>query len=284
MVARLAQRVAARPAPAPAPSTRATITVPRAALPVAPAVVARATAKPTFGVPVARLLRNIPPALRPRGPTVAQLVRKANGAGTRILPPSKVKVIADLQRKIAARVSARPPGSTKPVPVTAVERQALVPAAVPALTMPPTSPFSLVPEASSTPTQSDMYPGDYVDYEDLDSQESQSVEDLAPPGSDIPDYYVDMWGASPAATNPEGAATNEPAGLQVDPLDELEQYEDLGQGGDLSQQEVDTLKVQLAQRTGATGNVPLWPLLLFGGLILWNAARPRRSAGRRGWG
>jgi len=65
-------------------------------------------------------------------------------------------------------------------------------------------------------------------------------------------------------------------------LDELEQYEDLAQGGDLSQTELDTLKVQLAQRTGATQPVPWGPILLLGGLLLWNYTRggPR---GRRGW-
>lgn len=286
MVAQLAQKVAAL-RPAPAPATRATITVPRAPLQIAPALVARATAKPTFGIPVERILRNMP-TVRTVGPTAAQLVRTATTTPVRMVPVSRVKMIADLQRKVAARVAARPPGSTRPVPVTAVEREALLPSPAPALTMPATSPFSLVPPSTPAPyapTQGDMYPGEYTDYEDLHEQESETVEELAPAAtSDIPDYYSDMFTQSPAATNPEGAATNEPAGMQLDPLDELEQYEDLGQGGDLSQQEVDSLKVQLAQRTGATPNVPVWPLLLFGGLLLYSYARRGRSAGRRGWG
>jgi len=275
MVRQLALKVAARPRPVPGPSTRATLTVPRAKLPLAPAVVARATRAPIFGPSAGRLVR-------------AALAKPRRGAS-----PYVARLI-DQARKLEARVTPyRPPGSTGPVPISVVERAALSPAPAPAGTLPPSSPFALAPppERPGTPPKaSDMYPGEYTDYENLSEVESETTEELAPAtSSDIPDYYVDLWRDAPAATNPEGAATNEPPGAQLDPLDELEQYEELGQGGDLSQQELDTLKVELAQRTGATlPKVPVWPFLLFGGLLVWNyvrtGAQRQRRMGRRGWG
>ncbi len=144
--------------------------------------------------------------------------------------------------------------------MTPVERAALLPQPAPALRMPKTSPFSLV------------------------EHESETLEELAPAeSSDVPDWMVDTAYTSPAAVEPEGAGTREPAGAQVDPLDELEQYEELAQGGDISQRELDTLKVELAQRTGATSKVTWIPLVLLGGLVAWSLVRPGR-VGRRGWG
>jgi hypothetical protein len=98
----------------------------------------------------------------------------------------------------------------------------------------------------------------------------------------VPDWWADTAYQSPAAENPEGASSMEPAGMQLDPLDELEQYEELAQGGDISQRELDTLKVELAQRTGATQSIPWGPIALFAGLLLWSYSRHGAGPGR-GW-
>ncbi len=123
----------------------------------------------------------------------------------------------------------------------------------------------------------------YTDYEELQEQEAEPLKELVPEGSDIPDWMAELSHESPAARDPEGAATAEPRGAQLDPLDELEQYEELAQGGDLSQRELDTLKVELAQRTGATEPVPWGPILLLGGLLLWSYARGGGRGRGRGW-
>ncbi len=148
-----------------------------------------------------------------------------------------------------------------------------------ALPMPATSPFSLVPYAEpatpsepSMPAYEDVYPG-----EALYEQEAQPLEELAPAGtSDVPDWMTDTAYQSPAAE--ERAPVP-----RLDPLDELEQYEELSQGGDISQRELDTLKVELAQRTGATPKVSWVPVVLLAGLVAWSLIRPG-PVGRRGWG
>lgn len=160
------------------------------------------------------------------------------------------------------QITSRPAGSTGPVTTPVVEQMALTPAASPedTLTMPDDSSFSLVPDQSQN--------------------ESASLDDLDM--SDVPDWMSDSATDSPAAQDPTDAATPEPAGDQSDPLDELDDYENLAAGGDISQQELNTLKVDLAQRTGATPSTNWIPLILLGGLLAMSLSIPGRR-GRRGF-
>jgi hypothetical protein len=284
MFSRLIEKAKAAPRP-PAPLPRATITLPTA--PILGRVVARAAAAARAPAVAqtrenVQLVARVAPLLPRASSPVARLIEKAKARPAAVRRPS---MFAKAQERARARVAARPPGSTRAVPVSPVERAALLPAPATALPMPATSPFSLVPYAepatSSTPAMpayADVFPEEGI-YE----TEAQPLEELAPvETSDVPDWWADTAYQSPAAENPEGASSMEPAGMQLDPLDELEQYEELAQGGDISQRELDTLKVELAQRTGATQSIPWGPIALFAGLLLWSYSRHGAGPGR-GW-
>jgi len=107
-----------------------------------------------------------------------------------------------------------------------------------------------------------MYPSDYVDYEDLHEQSPIGRGLGAQATSDIPDFYADLWAQSAAATDPEGAATREPPGMQLEIPRRARAVEDLAQGA--------TFRNRRSHAQGAAaaadrrhGEVPVWPLLLF---------------------
>lgn len=285
MFSRLIEKAKAAPRP-PAPQPRATITVPTAAIPGR--VVARAAAAARAPAAEAareqgRLVRQVA-ALIPRvSSPVGRLIERAKA---RPVPVRRPTVFAQVRDRARARVAPRPPGSTAAVPVAPFERAALLPAPATALTMPATSPFSLAPimepatpSSPTMPAYSDVFPE-----EGLYETEAEPLEELAPvETSDVPAWWADSAYQSPAAVDPEGAGTREPAGAQLDPLDELEQYEELAQGGDISQRELDTLKVELAQRTGATQRVPWVAIAGLGALLLWSYSSQSGRGGRGGW-
>lgn len=206
------------------------------------------------------LVRSVAPLVpKPKVTPYTRLLTKA-AANPRVPVPAGLHPTL-FTRRTFPQITSRPAGSTGPVTTPVVEQMALTPAASPedTLTMPDDSSFSLVPDQS---------------------QNESSTLDLE--GQDVPDWMSDAATDSPAAQDPTDAATPEPAGDQSDPLDELDDYENLAAGGDISQQELNTLKVDLAQRTGATPSTNWIPLILLGGLLAMSLSIPGRR-GRRGF-
>jgi len=206
MVARLAHESPRQRPAAPAPSTRATITVPRARLPIAPAIVARATRR----------------SRSDRRPLSCEARGRLPGDGPHV-PRDEAPAT---RRRIEARSRRyRPPGSSRPVPITPVERVSAHAARAPWGFCRDLSVLARGSvESGPTPTQGDMYPSDYVDYEDSPRAESQVGRGLgAASNLRLPDFYADLWRSRRRQRIPRARQRAKPPGMQLDPLDELEQ-------------------------------------------------------------
>lgn len=249
------------------PSARPTVTTPVRR--IAPALFARAAAHATpapasrFLAPLVARARALParvgptelrsiaptaPTITPRivprpGSLVARVMAKARTAPT---APKPRTMFERMRAKAQARVSARPPGSTMPVPVSPFEAQALLPAPAPAgAALPPSSPFSLVQTEPTTVPYQDI-PAEVFPEEgpsDLELTEAEPVEELLTPASDVPDWLEDVFPGSPAASDP----AHVPGPTSV--YDELEMYDELGQGPSLSELELQRIQ---AEQGGAT--------------------------------
>jgi len=212
-------------------------------------LVARARALPArIGPTELRSIAPTAPTITPRivprpGSLVARVMAKAKTAPT---APRPRTMFEKLRAKARARVAARPPGSTVPVPVSPFEAQALLPPPVPTgPALPPSSPFSLVQTEPTTVPYQDIPPEVFQEEgpSDLELVEAEPVEELLAPDSDVPDWLEDVFPGSPAASDPAYEAA------PTDLYDELDMYDELGQGPNLSELELQRIQ---AEASGAT--------------------------------
>jgi len=178
----------------------------------------------------------ITPKILPRpGSLLARVMAKAK---TPVTAPRPRTILEKARARVQARIAVRPPGSTAPVPVSPFEAQALLPPAAPTTALPPSSPFALVPEGGGEMPYTDIPPEVFPSEGpgDLELTEAEPVDELLAPDSDVPAWLEDVFPGSPAASDPaEG-------GGPTDLYDELDMYDELGQGPNLSELELQRIQ------------------------------------------